>query len=191
MTYHLAPAANQRVKATVSMRDDSFLPEFCAKPLLILGCGNWLFGDDGFGPAVIKYLLEHCEIPDDAYVMDVGTGIRKLLFTLSLSSGRPQQIVIIDAIDKGRNPGEIFELLLDDFPAENIDDFSLHQVPSSNLAKELKEAGVDIRVLVCQVGSIPKSVWPGLSKAVENAVPRMCETIVREFFITSVQKMFS
>ena len=161
---------------------ENILPDFCTKRTLILGCGNWLFGDDGFGPAVIKYLLEHYEIPDDVYVMDVGTGIRKLLFTLSLSSVRPQQIVIIDAIDKGRNPGEIFELSLDDLPAEKIDDFSLHQVPSSNLARELRDAGVCIRVIVCQVAHIPEGVQPGLSAILQQAVPRVGERIAEDYF---------
>lgn len=160
------------------MRDNSFLPAFCTKPTLILGCGNTLFGDDGFGPAVIEYLLTRYDIPDDVYVMDVGTGVRKLLFTLALSPERPRQIVLIDAVDKGRPPGEIFEISLDDIPMEKIDDFSLHQVPSSNLAKELKNAGVDIRVMVCQIAHVPENVEPGLSEVLLRAVPKMCERIV-------------
>lgn len=159
-----------------------FLPAFCTKRVLILGCGNRLFGDDGFGPAVIDYLLAHYDVPDDVYVMDVGTGIRKLLFTLTLSSERPHQIIIIDAVDKGRRPGEIYEISLDDIPIEKNDDFSLHQVPSSNLAKELREAGIDLRVLVCQAGPIPESIKPGLSDALEKAVPKMCVRIAKEFF---------
>lgn len=164
------------------MKEDDILPAFCTKRKLILGCGNLLFGDDGFGPAVIEYLLEHYEIPDDVYVMDVGTGVRKLLFTLTISSERPDQIIIIDAVDKGRRPGEIYEISLDDIPIEKSDDFSLHQVPSSNLAKELREAGIDLRVLVCQAGPIPESIKPGLSDALKNAVPKMCVRIAKEFF---------
>lgn len=154
------------------------LPSFCTKQTLILGCGNQLFGDNGFGPAVINYLLAHYEIPDDVYVMDVGTGVRKLLFTLALSSERPQEILIINAVDKGRTPGEIFELPLEDVPIEKIDDFSLHQVPSSNLVKELRDAGVDVRVLVCQVAHIPDGIDPGLSAVLQEAIPRMGELIV-------------
>jgi coenzyme F420 hydrogenase subunit delta len=164
--------------------NDNFLPEFCTKPTLILGCGNQLFGDDGFGPAVVDYLVSHYHVPSDVYVMDVGTGVRKLLFTLTLGSDRPREIVIIDAIDKGRNPGEIFELSLDDVPLEKKDDFSLHQVPSSNLAKELRDAGVDIRVMVCQVACIPKTVEPGLSEVLWKAVPKMGRLIAEDYFCT-------
>jgi coenzyme F420 hydrogenase subunit delta len=166
--------------------DNSFLPDFCTKPILILGCGNWLFGDDGFGPVVVDYLVSHYRIPSDVYVMDVGTGVRKLLFTVTLSSERPREIVIIDAIDKGKPPGEIFELSLDDFPMEKADDFSIHQVPSSNLLRELRDVGVDVRVMVCQVARIPKTVEPGLSDVLRKAVPEMARLITENYFRTEV-----
>ena len=30
--------------------------------ILIFGCGNTLWGDDGFGPAVIEHLHRHCQV---------------------------------------------------------------------------------------------------------------------------------
>jgi coenzyme F420 hydrogenase subunit delta len=166
--------------------DNNFLPDFCTKPVLILGCGNRLFGDDGFGCAAAEYLLAHYQIPDDVYVMDVGTGVRKLLFTLCLSPERPRRIILLDAVDKGRRPGEVFEISLDDVPTEKIDDFSLHQVPSSNLAKDLRDAGVDVRVIVCQVNHIPQSIEPGLSEPVAQAVPLVCAEIAKQLSAVSL-----
>ncbi len=163
----------------MNVEDESNLPEFCRKPILILGCGNRLFGDDGFGPAVMEHLLTGSQLPEEVYAMDVGTGIRKLLFTILLSSIHPRQIMVIDAVDKGKKPGEIFELALDDLPQEKIDDFSFHQSPSPNLARELKDAGIDVRVMVCQVASIPECVTPGLSAPLMDAVPRMCGLIIK------------
>ena len=162
----------------MDVEDNNFLPDFCTKPVLVLGCGNRLFGDDGSGCEVADYLQAHSHIPDDVYVMDVGTSARKLLFTLCLSPQRPRQIILIDAVDKGRRPGEIFELTLDDVPAEKRDDFSLHQVPPSNLAKDLKAAGVDVRIIVCQVGRAD-SIEPGLSEPVAQAVSLVCAKIAK------------
>ncbi len=71
---------------------------------LILGCGNVLFGDDGFGPAVVEHLARHREIPPDVCVMDVGLGIRGVLFTLALSERRPTTLIIVDAVDEGKPP---------------------------------------------------------------------------------------
>ncbi len=161
---------------------EKILPDFCTKRTLILGCGNVLFGDDGFGPAVVEYLQSHYRIPDDVYLMDAGTGVRKLLFTLALSPERVRQIIIVDAVDKGRIPGEIFEISLEDVPREKTDDLSLHQVPSSNLAKDLRDIGIDIHILVCQVAAIPETVRPGLSESIKDAVPRMCSLIAKEYF---------
>jgi coenzyme F420 hydrogenase subunit delta len=162
--------------------DDTLrMPEFCRKPILILGCGNVLFGDDGFGPAVVEHLINHYTLPDNACALDVGTGVRKLLFTLSLTAGRPDLVLLIDAIDRGGVQGEIFEVPLEDLPLTKAEGFSLHQVPTSNLAVELKRGGVEIRVLVAQTSRIPDRVEPGLSVALQEAVPRMCRWIATEF----------
>ncbi len=158
-------------------------PSFCRKEILIAGVGNKLFGDDGFGPEVIEYLEKHFAIPDNVCLADAGTGIRRILFTITLSEVRPKVIVVIDAVDKGRKPGEIFDISLDEIPLEKIDDFSIHQVPSSNLLKELKDlCSVEVIVKVCQVESIPDIIQAGLSPPLQKAVPLMAKSIAEEFF---------
>lgn len=159
------------------------IPEYCRKEILVAGCGNKLFGDDGFGPEVIDYLKDNYEIPNNICIADVGTGIRKLLFTISLSEVKPKVIVIIDAVDKGRKPGEVFEISLEEIPEEKIDDFSIHQVPSSNLLKELQDfCSVKVRVMACQIKFIPETMQEGLSEPVQKAVPILAKQIVEEFF---------
>ena len=85
--------------------DQADLPVFWRTPTLVLGCGNVLFGDDGFGCAVVDYLEAHYRVPEAVCLLDVGTGVRKLLFTLCLSSARPQRLLILDAIDAGHFGG--------------------------------------------------------------------------------------
>ena len=163
--------------------DPRDLPEFCRKPTLVLGCGNILFGDDGFGCAVVDYLESHYPVPEAVCLLDVGTGVRKLLFTLCLSSARPQRLLILDAIDAGRTQGEIFEIDPAEIPFVKLDDFSLHQLPTSNLLRELQEScGVEVRVLACQTGPLPEQISQGFSKAISDAVPQAAEWLVREYF---------
>lgn len=163
--------------------DQSDLPEFCRKPTLVLGCGNVLFGDDGFGCEVVDYIESHDQAPEDVCLLDVGTGVRKLLFTLCLSPARPHRLLILDAVDAGRSPGEIFEINPAEIPTAKLDDFSLHQLPTSNLLRELQEScGVEVRVLACQTGLLPEEISQGLSKAVKDAVPRAAEWLLREYF---------
>ena len=163
--------------------DMNKLPVYCRKEILIAGIGNILFGDDGFGPEVIEYLTGHYSIPENVCLVDAGTGVRKILFTISLSEVKPKVIVVIDAVDKGRKPGEIFEISLDEMPLEKIDDFSMHQVPSSNLLKELQDlCSVEVRILVCQIKTIPEAMQSGLSEPLKKAVPLMAQQIAEKYF---------
>jgi coenzyme F420 hydrogenase subunit delta len=162
--------------------DQSDLPEYCQKSTLVLGCGNILFGDDGFGCALVEYVLSHHGAPEDVCMLDAGTGVRKLLFTLCLSPVRPRRLLIVDALDAGHPIGELFEIDPADIPEIKMDDFSMHQMPTSNLLRELQEAcGVEVRVLACQTGPLPQEICPGLSSPVQAALPRAASWLVREY----------
>jgi coenzyme F420 hydrogenase subunit delta len=168
-----------------SMRpmDESDLPQFCRASTLVLGCGNVLFGDDGFGCALVEYVNCHHRVPEGVCLLDAGTGVRDLLFTLSLSPVRPRRLLIVDALDAGRTPGEFFEINPAEIPTVKLDDFSMHQIPTSNLLRELQQAcGVEVRVLACQTGPLPEEICPGLSPPVEAALPAAAWWLVREYF---------
>jgi coenzyme F420 hydrogenase subunit delta len=158
-------------------------PEWYDKSILILGCGNVLFGDDGFGPAVAQRLRDNFPIPTDVCVFDAGTSVREILFDTILSDKKPSKIVIVDAMDCGREPGELFTLDLDSIPTIKLDDFSLHQVPTSNLLRELRDlCGIEVIVFACQVSHIPDMVSPGLSDLAKAAVERAAEMLAQEHF---------
>jgi coenzyme F420 hydrogenase subunit delta len=162
--------------------DENVVPDFCRKPTLILGCGNILFGDDGFGCAVIEHLETHGSVPADVCIADAGTGVRRLLFTICLSSVRPRRVLIVDALDVGREPGELFSLDPAEIPTIKCDDFSMHQIPTSNMLRELQEqCGVEVRVLACQTALLPEQIKPGLSEAVQHAVPQAAKWIASEY----------
>jgi coenzyme F420 hydrogenase subunit delta len=159
------------------------LPEYCNKSTIIFGCGNILFGDDGFGPAVVEKLIQSYTIPEDVCVINAGTSVRDILFNIELDEKKPDTIVIVDAVDIGKRPGEIFEIDLDEIPEKKIDDFSMHQMPTSNLLRELRDlCDVEVRILSCQVEHIPEEVEPGLSEILKEKVKEMCDKIVKDFF---------
>ncbi|MBI4668963.1 MAG: hydrogenase maturation protease [Elusimicrobia bacterium] len=150
------------------------------KDILVIGCGNVLLGDDGLGPAAVKYLEAKGGLPRDAGLVDAGTGIRKLLFNIVLAEKKPKRIVIIDAIDAGKKPGEVFEIDLEGIPAVKSDDFSMHQIPTSNMLKELRdECGVDVRVIAVQVESIPSVLKTGLSAPVAAALDEVRRLVIQ------------
>ena len=157
------------------------IPDRYRKPILILGCGNILFGDDGFGPQAVDYLKKNYSIPGNVEVINAGCSVRNILFDIVLSHKKPNKIIIVDALDAGKMPGEVFEIELEDIPENKIDDFSMHQLPTSNLLKELKgQCKVYVKIFSCQVENIPKSVSTGLSKRVLDSIPKVCELIMDE-----------
>ncbi|MFH0787502.1 MAG: hydrogenase maturation protease [Pseudomonadota bacterium] len=158
------------------------IQDILEKPILILGCGNTLFGDDGFGPGVIEHLEANFSLPETVWAQDMGTGIRDFLFDLLLSPTKPKRIFILDTICRpDRQAGELFEIDLAQFPEQKRSGSPFHQFPSINQLQELESlTGVDIRILVVQAKEIPDTVRPGLSTEVEEAVPRACKWLVKE-----------
>lgn len=148
---------------------------------LVFGCGNILYGDDGFGPEVIHHLNRHFTLPNDVLALDMGTSVRDTLFDLALSPKKPARLVIVDAVEVAdRSPGEIFEIPVKLIPEKKKSDFSLHQFPTVNLLAGLEtQAKIEIKVVVVQVETVPDEVKPGLSRTVQRAVMPVCERILQ------------
>jgi coenzyme F420 hydrogenase subunit delta len=159
---------------------DVSVQSFFRQRYLILGCGNPLIGDDGFGPAVIAELETRFDLPDDMAVVDAGTSVRDILFDVVLSPEKPECIIIVDAMEQpGKQPGDIADIPVANMVPQKIADFSLHQFPTTNLLKEIsEETGVQVHLMVVQPGPLPDEVRPGLSAPVQRAVPEMCLRIL-------------
>jgi coenzyme F420 hydrogenase subunit delta len=156
--------------------------EIFEKRVLIFGCGNILFGDDGFGPAVVGRLNEQHNLPGDVLAMDVGTSIRDILFDLALSEKKPAKLIIVDAVQyPDRTPGEVFEIPVEGIPEKKTADFSLHQFPTVNILQELKDqTAIEVKVIVGQAEKVPEEVGPGLSATMEGAVAAALKRVMAE-----------
>jgi coenzyme F420 hydrogenase subunit delta len=87
----------------------------------------------------------------------------------------------VDAVDMGRTPGEVWRIEAAELPAIKCDDFSMHQLPTSNLLRDLHElGGVSVTCIVAQVSGLPPEVRPGLSAPVERAVETAVERVLME-----------
>ena len=158
---------------------DEAIPEYCACETLVLGCGNELFGDDGFGPEVARRLREMPDLPRNVCALDVGTAVRLVLFDVLLGPVRPRRVLVVDAVDMDRGPGDVWCIEASELPEVKLDDFSMHQMPTSNLLRELSElTGVEVMCVVGQVSAFPREVQPGLSAPVQHAVDRAVEMIM-------------
>ena len=82
--------------------------------IVVAGCGNPLFADDGFGPAVIEALQE-VDLPGDVKVIDAGLGGPHFVFTL-LDPEVTERLIIVDCADFGAEPGTLARLKVEDLP---------------------------------------------------------------------------
>jgi coenzyme F420 hydrogenase subunit delta len=158
------------------------IKDILEKPILILGCGNTLFGDDGFGPKVIEHLEANFSLPETVWIQDMGTGIRDFLFDLLLSPIKPKRIFILDTFcQPDRKAGDLVEIDLTQIPEKKTSGGLFHQFPSIKQLQELESlTNVEFRILVVQAKEVPDMVSPGLSTEVEEAVPLACEWLVKE-----------
>lgn len=139
-------------------------------PILVLGLGNTLLGDDGVGPALIEQLLqEDHRWKDQTEFLDGGTQGLALLGHLS---GR-EAIIIVDALLMGAPPGTTRIL-----NASEIFQMGVNRAntPHEGNAGELLAVAKILNELpeqVFVVGVEPQSVATryGLSEAARNALP--------------------
>ncbi len=92
--------------------------------ILVLGIGNILFSDEGFGVRVIEKLMDLYEFSENVSVVDGGVLGMNLLGILS----EAEHLIVVDAVKNGGRPGTLVRLEGDEIPARIRAKNSLHQV---------------------------------------------------------------
>ena len=92
--------------------------------VLVLGVGNPLMTDDGFGLALLDHLRRSRDWPADVTLMDGGTWGMNLLPAIEDADA----LLILDAIDAGLAPGALVMLARDELPRYVAQKLSPHQV---------------------------------------------------------------
>ena len=91
--------------------------------ITILGIGNILLTDEGFGVRVIEKLFEDYEFPDNVAVVEGGELGIHLLGTLS----KADHLIVVDAVKNKQPPGTLYRLEKDELPERILMKNSLHQ----------------------------------------------------------------
>lgn len=145
-------------------------------PILVMGVGNLLRGDDGFGVTVLEEIGRQ-PLPEGVELLDAGTSIVDLMEELR---GR-RKLVVIDAVRGGQQPGTLFRFRPEEVEAGEVPADSLHQV---GLLETLKLAElVDCRpekTVVIGVQPENTDLGIGLSNAVSEAVSRATQLVMAE-----------
>ncbi|MDJ0758179.1 MAG: HyaD/HybD family hydrogenase maturation endopeptidase [Woeseiaceae bacterium] len=144
---------------------------------LVLGIGNILWADEGFGIRAVETLNERYVFPDNVRVMDGGTqGIFLLPWVRAAT-----QLLIFDAVDFGLEPGTLKLVEGDDVPRfMGVKKMSMHQAGfqevlstaelSGELPGRIALIGVQPELLDDYGGSLRDCVREQVEPAVAMAV---------------------
>jgi len=148
--------------------------------VLVLGIGNLLWADEGFGVRCVEQLAAEWELPPGITVMDGGTQGLYLLPYVQAA----RRLIVFDAIDYGLEPGTMKRVEGDEVPRfMGAKKMSLHQTGfqeviaaadlTSQLPKELLLIGVQPEELEDYGGSLRAVVKARLDDAVAMAVAQL------------------
>jgi hydrogenase maturation protease len=146
-------------------------------PLLVLGLGNVLCGDDGVGAVAVHLLERRYRVPDGVQVLDGGTLGLSLLPLVE----QAQVAILVDAIRTDDPPGSLVRIEGDDVAPAVASRLSVHQVGVMDLLEAARWRGRLPPRLVL-LGIVPQSLELGVRRtsAVEAALPSLVESVVAE-----------
>lgn len=151
---------------------------FIGSKIQVLGCGNTLKGDDGFGPVVASYIEQHYDIPEDIAVIDAGMACGEWIAPLIHDDQRPEKLIIIDVLDMGLEPGALRVLTPEKIKFINTTfSYSSHFFPDGDTFKELMNLGMEILFISCQLKKIPRDLSMKLSPELEEIVPKAASKV--------------
>lgn len=155
------------------------------KKIGVLGIGNLLVSDEGFGVHVIRHLEENYEFPDTVVVKDGGTaGIYMSPF---LEECDP--IIVIDVVDIDAEPGSLHYYSGEDVKAGRLSTrMSPHQLGLLEILEicKLRDAAPETIEFYCVV---PKSLETSteLSEVVAPRVEEISEIVLKRLAEIGVQ----
>lgn len=145
--------------------------------ILVVGVGNILLADEGFGIIALSELRKKI-ISDDVVMFDAATDIYKIMNL----EGNFQKVIILDAVKQKEQAGTIYRLPLHKIEIES-DAKSSHQIKVIEALKLMQVTinnfrDSEIIIMGVEPDKIEYSV--GLSKEVERALVYFVDLVLEE-----------
>jgi len=138
--------------------------------VIIVGIGNIMRGDDGFGPALVKELDNRV----NAHCIDVGTAPENYIGKIAKMS--PDTILFVDAVHLSIKPGEYDILKKEDIVSSGL---TTHDISPEMLINFLES---QTKAKIYLLGMQPESIGFGdeMSDAVKRSLMKIAELIEEE-----------
>lgn len=146
------------------------------KEITVLGIGNTILSDEGFGVRVVEFLQEHYAFPENVQLIDGGTlGVELIHFVAGTS-----KLLIIDSIDGGTAAGKIFHLREDEILKHFTQKISAHEVGIQDILTMLEITNKKIPCVEL-IGAQPYSLDAGinLTPQMQKLLPVFAEKALR------------
>ena len=143
----------------------------------ILGVGNVILRDEGFGVRVAEYLDAHYAFPENVQIVDGGTlGIELTQYVTGTN-----KLLVIDSINGGAEPGTLFRFHNDDVMDHFQEKISAHEVGIQDVLALLTVTGHKIPDVVV-IGAQPYDLEAGveLSPGLQKLMPQVVEQALKE-----------
>lgn len=144
--------------------------------VMVVGIGNLIMQDDGVGVHAIK-ALEELGFSDDVELIDGGTHSYDLIEEFC----RAENLIIVDAMHAGGEPGTIYRAPFDELglePDQNIT--SLHEMHFVEAMKMTRMLGYNPTTTVFGIEPAIIEISMDLSPEVAKKFPRLVELIHQE-----------
>ncbi|MDR0234264.1 MAG: HyaD/HybD family hydrogenase maturation endopeptidase [Zoogloeaceae bacterium] len=142
--------------------------------ILVLGIGNLLWADEGFGVRCVEALAGNWRFPDHVTLLDGGTQGLYLLPQVQ----EADVLLVFDAVDYGDSPGTLREVLGDEVPRfMGVKKMSLHQTGFQEVLSAAQLTGKFPEELVL-IGVQPENLEDfggSLSAVVRKKMPQALE----------------
>jgi hydrogenase maturation protease len=143
----------------------------------ILGVGNVILKDEGFGVRVAEYLDHNYTFPDSVQIVDGGTlGIELTQYVTGTN-----KLLVIDSINGGAEPGTVFRFHNDAIMEHFQDKLSAHEVGIQDVLALLTVTGHKIPDVIV-IGAQPFDVEAGvgLSDGMQALLPQIVEQALKD-----------
>lgn len=159
------------------MSDRSWVDVLYPADITVLGVGNVILRDEGFGVRAVEYLDACYEFPDTIQLVDGGT----LGIELTQYLTGTKRLLVIDSINGGAEPGTVFRFADDEVMAHFQDKLSAHEVGIQDVLALLSVTGRKIPHVVV-IGAQPCDLGAGvgLCRKMEELLPRIAEMALEE-----------
>lgn len=147
------------------------------KNILILGVGNILLTDEGFGVRAVEYLQKHYDWPDNVTLMDGGTQALMLMAELQ----ECDFVAILDVVLGPKEAGTIYMLEGDDLRKSLSFRDSMHQTDLVDTLISCELAGHRPEAIVFGLQPFDyKNMHPELSPQAQAILPDFCRKVVEQ-----------